>query len=1118
MIQNNINELKKRLKKFYILDRCRESINFILILITSFSILVLFILALESFGKFSSPVRTFLFYGLISLLSVNLLLIIFTIVRNSLKVREINYLRIAKTIGKHFDEIKDQLINVLQLKEEGNNFYSSQLIEGEFEKVYTKTKGINFNSIIDFSITIRLLKIAVISIFITFLSILFLPQLNYALYRIINHEKNFSPPPKFYFLISPGNKEITKGDNVIIKIKTAGQSPGEIFISLKFDDETEFFNKKMQPDSTGYFHYEIASVRNSFKYYVFAEDVKSDIYRIKVVNRPIIKDIELTVIPPSYSKLQSTTQQNNGNITALKGSKVKITLKSSQELSKAFIIFDDSISTQMIVNNRIAFSEFLIKKDSQYKIFIYDKNGMENENPITYTIRVIEDEYPEIEIISPEDNIKTKSDKISVITSIKDDYGFTKLNLNYRISASKYRKPTEDYSAIPLNVNKDKKEDEIYYTWDLSSLVLAEGETVSYYLEVFDNDVIGGPKSSRTKIQTIQVPSIDELFAETESTQQNVFDDLSKTLKEAEELKSELQKISNDLKQDKKEISWEEKERIERATDKFNKLIQKAKEVSQKLSEIQNNLLQNNLLSEETLQKYNELQKILDEMTGDELKEAFRKLQEALRSLIRENIQISLDELKANEEYFKQSLERTINLLKRVQIEQKIDELLNRTEELSRKIQEIKNKTEQSNLSNSTKRDELAERQRDVSNDLNKLEEEMKKLDEKMEELKDLPKDQLKQAIDKFNKQNNQQLSELATKKIQQMQKMEALDIQQHLLSNMTSMSNLFKELQSAMQQMNQLKAYYDMMKILDDLLTLSEMQENLRNETFRLGYNSNDYTRNSRKQNELQNNLKKILNKMTDLSQKTFSITPEMGKALGRAYSEMQKSINALQNRNGASASHYQNRAMEYLNESANFVKGAMEQMMRGGQGGGMMSLFQQLQNIIHQQMNLNQLSQMLNQQKITQELMSQLQKLAAEQEMIRKSLEQLNKEAQEAGKSKSLAANLQKVLEEMKEVVTNLETEKLNDELIKKQERILSRLLDAQRSINERDYEKERRSTTGKNVLRTSPPELILSNEERKYKIRDELKKAMMEGYKKDYEDLIRKYFQALQEAENK
>jgi glutamyl-tRNA reductase len=92
---------------------------------------------------------------------------------------------------------------------------------------------------------------------------------------------------------------------------------------------------------------------------------------------------------------------------------------------------------------------------------------------------------------------------------------------------------------------------------------------------------------------------------------------------------------------------------------------------------MQNDLQDNNLLSEETLEKYMELQELMDELSNDSMLEAFKKMQEMMEKLSRQETQQALDNLEMNEDAFKKSLERTINLLKRLQIEQKVDELIN---------------------------------------------------------------------------------------------------------------------------------------------------------------------------------------------------------------------------------------------------------------------------------------------------------------------------------------------------------------------------------------------------------------------------------------------------------
>jgi Skp family chaperone for outer membrane proteins len=136
----------------------------------------------------------------------------------------------------------------------------------------------------------------------------------------------------------------------------------------------------------------------------------------------------------------------------------------------------------------------------------------------------------------------------------------------------------------------------------------------------------------------------------------------------------------------------------------------------------------------------------------------------------------------------------------------------------------------------------------------------------------------------------------------------------------------------------------------------------------------------------------------------------------------------------------------------------------------------------------------------------------------MIKKSLAELNEEAKISGESQKLPADLDNILKEMQEVLTNMQTERLDDKLVQNQEQILSKLLDAQRSINERDFEKKRKSNTGENLVRQSPSYINLSSDEGKEKLKDELNKAVQEGYAKDYEELILKYYEAIQTEDNR
>ncbi len=1110
--ENHIQNLELKLKRAYrkhgLLNIFKGLIQFSVAAV----LLILFLSGLEYLGNFSSSVRTIFFWaGLILLLTGFAYFVLLPIVKTFKPLTKKDILNTAAEVGKFLTGPEDELINTLQIYYAKNESFSGQLIDNAVSSVCRKIKNIDFQSFYGINLLNKYLRSFGFSAIIFLLLFGLLPGLLSAANRILNYERNFTPPPQFTFVIQPGDTTITKNENVLIVITVEGNAPEFIVFRKKSIEETEFSGKTVKPDSANKFSIKLNGVKSSFEYFAEANNIKSEVFNVKVINRPLLSELEMEIIPPAYSKLPKEILRNNGNITALPGTNVNVLLNASQPLGNAKIVFASGKSIKLKTTNNSATGKFRIKTNDEYYFSLIDTNGIGNINPIKYSIKTLYDEYPVIQIILPGKNVKLpEDDKLPLAVKIRDDYGLTKLYLNYRLSSSEFKKTQTGFSKTEIAIEKNLPEDEVYYLWDLFPLRLAANDVVSYYFEVFDNDYVNGPKSAKSKIYTVRVPTLDELFTEAEETQINVEKELLKTLKEAEKLKDELKNISNELKRKEKRISWEEKNKLEKTLEKFEKLNNKISDIKKKMREMQSELNKNNLLSKETMEKYMELQKLLDEMNSEEMKKALEKMQEALQKMMRNDVQNSLDKLSLNEEMFKKSIERTLKLLKRIQIEQKVDELAKRTEEILKKQNELKNET---GKTDKNKNNELSKKQNEITKDLERLEKEMKKLKEKMSEFKDMPNEDLEKMMKEFTEQKNQQLSEKAETELEKQEMMKALRTQNKISQNMQEMSGQMQQLKSSLQRKSQMQTLAEMMKITNDLISLSKDEEKLKNETSRLQTTSPELDKKAERQFELQNDVNKLLKQMSALSEKTFAITPEMGRALGTAKADMHKAISALQSRNGTIAAIHQKNAMQQLNKAATLMNSAIQQMMSGGSGGGMMSLMQQMQQLSQQQMRLNQMTQMLKNGNLTMEQQAQLQRLARQQAIIQKSLEELNKEAEEAGESKKLTANLEKILEEMQEVVTNLETQKIDDDLINKQKNILSKLLDAQRSINERDYEKKRISRAGKDFKLKSPPELIPNETARKNLLREELIKAINEGYAKDYEDLIRKYYEALE-----
>jgi len=237
--QEVLKKLEGFIRKDYlqlILFGVQAFVSTILLIFTFYSVV-------EFAANFSSIVRTVLF--LLFILSVAGLLFYFLIkpfIKYISRIRKEAYFDAAIKVGNNYPDVKDELINTMQLvsENEKENLYSATLIEAAFRKVFEKVKSLNFQSTINFERAKKIFPyFGIITVFLIAI-ILFIPGINAASYRILNFNQEFVPPPKFIFEVSPGNKEITKGEGIEIKVKVIGSKPKSVYLASRQEEEAEF--------------------------------------------------------------------------------------------------------------------------------------------------------------------------------------------------------------------------------------------------------------------------------------------------------------------------------------------------------------------------------------------------------------------------------------------------------------------------------------------------------------------------------------------------------------------------------------------------------------------------------------------------------------------------------------------------------------------------------------------------------------------------------------------------------------------------------------------------------------------------------------------------------------
>ena len=130
----------------------------------------------------------------------------------------------------------------------------------------------------------------------------------------------------------------------------------------------------------------------------------------------------------------------------------------------------------------------------------------------------------------------------------------------------------------------------------------------------------------------------------------------------------------------------------------------------------------------------------------------------------------------------------------------------------------------------------------------------------------------------------------------------------------------------------------------------------------------------------------------------------------------------------------------------------------------------------------------------------------MAAKQAALREALKKLNEEENGDGS----LGDLQKLVDEMNKTETELYNKQLTEQMKKRQQDILTRLLDVEESIREREQDEKRQSEVGQETARQIPPSLEEYLKQREAEI--QLYKTVPPALKPYYRQLIENYFKSI------
>ena len=335
----------------------------------------------------------------------------------------------------------------------------------------------------------------------------------------------------------------------------------------------------------------------------------------------------------------------------------------------------------------------------------------------------------------------------------------------------------------------------------------------------------------------------------------------------------------------------------------------------------------------------------------------------------------------------------------------------------------------------------------------------------------------------------------------------------QESLNNLQNIQNELSNIQQEFQNETVSEMAGKLEKIMRDVLFLSKNQEQLRLKTLSLSRNSSQLKEMAYKQQIIQDQLNQTIQQMVDLSKETFSITPQIGKSIGKANNAIEQTKSDITNRNIKSAGKNQNIAMEGLNSAAINLFQSIQQMHSSGSASGFEQFLKMMQQMAGQQQGLNQQGNNLGLGQMSSAAQQQIfQSMLQGQKNIQKSLQKLIKEIQQSGMQQG-QGDLKGISKDIKDVISDLSKYRYDRRTKEKQRRILSRMLDSQTSLSQRGYKDERKSFSSENSIKYSTPGGLPENLGQRQSIAlDALNRSLNAGYTREYQTMIKRYFNAM------
>ena len=1022
----------------------------------------IFITLAEYFGNFNTTFRTILFYFFI-LLNLGLIacLVIPPLMARLKLGKTLTHDQAAEIIGRHFHDVNDKLLNTLQLKKQSiDDPTHRELIEASINQKIETLKPVSFPSAVNIRENNKYLKYVIPPAAIICIIAFAAPSiLTESTKRLIRHNEYFAPVAPFQFVILNKNLSVVQGEDLKVDLKLTGDKlPNEIYV------ETATSTFKINKENISRFNYLFSNLQQTTSFRLLGNGFTSAPYQIKVNLKPVLLHFDASLIYPAYLHKKAETVTNAGDLTLPAGTIVNWVFHTQNASALKFSI-NGAIATIPKTNADVFVHRERILKNVFYSVIPLN-NFVHKTDSAAYRINIIADESPAIAVDEKPDSVSLKA--LYFNGKIQDDHGFSSLTFHFKTGQPGHEKSYTKAVKADLSTSQSG----FFYFWNLKETGIKPGDAVTYYFEVADNDGVNGPKIARTPERSLVIPDAAVLAEQLNAGTQAVKEKMISAIKLAGQLEKDAQRLTKAL-LDKNNLSFDEKKQVEELLQKRKDLDQLVKDIQQENKKNLFNRRENQEQNEELLEKQKQVENLFNNVLDDKTKELLEKLQRLMDQDQKDATRDELQKMNTDDKSLKKELNRMLDLYKKLEFEQKLNQNVNQLNKLSEEQQNLSEQSRQDKANNQDlqeKQQKLNNQFQDVKKSLGDLQKANKENADK-EAFENPEKEQ--QSIDEQMKESSVNLKKNNRPQASKSQKEAAQEMKQ-LAQKMSQEDSDGESSQNSIDA-KQLR------ELLKSLVNSSFSQEKLMQQLRGTSPSDPNYTKLAQQQKDIKDNLKTAEDSLYSLSRRVPQIQSTVNTEVTAINNMTEQALDNLGDRRTAEAVKNQQFAMTSMNNLALLLSEALDQlqkMMNKSKGGKGKSGQPSLSQLSKMQQKLNENMQKAREQMQKQGgqgqgksgqqgsngMSEQLARMAREQQSIRQTLQQISRDNNKDGTAGG--GNLDKISKEMEQTENDLVNRRITEEALKRQQQIQTRLLEAEKAEQQREQDQKRESHAAKDL----------------------------------------------------